>query len=159
MATGQIIEPGLNYQQEGQSDDEQGEVAAWCFKRLQRDSELIRNLHRLSGRGPKLVQDATGIMKAAQTTRDNILYQEFLGDILHHCGRGVTLLCAASLGKQRVTRMKTPHRDSFVAFLKNNFSTLHHPILDTLATAYGIPSANGQFEAFLLMEKAKVQQM
>lgn len=142
MATGQIIESRLNYQQEGQPDDKQGEVAA-CCKKLQGDSERIRTLDRLSGRGPKLVQDAAGIMKAPQTSRENIVYQEFLGDILHHCGRGITLLCAASLGKQRVTRMNDKDRISFVGFLKNNLSSFHHPILDTLATAYEIPSANG----------------
>ena len=138
MATGHIIESRLNTQ-DGFPD---GEVAA-CCKKLQIDSERIKTLGRLWGRGPKLVQDAASILKALQTSRQNIIYQEFLGDILHHCGRGITLLCAASLGKQRVTRMGEKDRISFVGVLKNSLSRFYHPILDTLATAYEISSANG----------------
>ena len=98
MATDQIIETGLNYQQGGQSDDIQGAVTA-CRKKLEHVNNQIRTLGRLSGRGPKLVKDAVGIMTATEQSRENNVYQEFLGDIAHHCGSGMTLLCAAGLGK------------------------------------------------------------
>lgn len=143
MPNGQrVFESGLEEREERRSDHRRDGIAACCEK-LHKDTESIRILERLSGRGPALVEDANSILAASHTARDSKVYQSFLHDVLRHCDRGLTLLCAASLGKQRVVHLTEKDRTSLVGYLKDNKAGLHHVALESLATTYQIPSVDG----------------
>ena len=104
----------------------------------------------MSGRGPKLVDDAVQTLMTLPTTRDSKIYQLFLHDILRHSGSGLLVLCAASLGKQRVVHLAENDRVGLVSYIKDNKANLHCPALELLAQEYKIPSVNGLYNAFLL---------
>lgn len=131
------MDPGLESQQ---TSDERDGVARTC-KLLHATMKRMRTRDRLSGRSPRLVREAVDIMKTPQTGRDNIVYQEFLCDVLHNCGRGVTLLCAASLGKFRVVRLQEKDKIGLIDHLKDNLINFQHSLLEALAKAHEIPSA------------------
>jgi len=114
-----------------------------CCEKLCKDSGAIKILERLSGRGPKLVDDAVQTLISSQTTRDSKVYQLFLHDILRHSSSGLLVLCAASLGKQRVVHLAEDDRIGLVSYIKDNKANLHCPALEILAQNYQIPSANG----------------
>ena len=44
------------------------------------------------------------------------MYRSFLRNVLRPCGRGLALLCAASLGKQRVVHLTEKNRTSLVGY-------------------------------------------
>ncbi|KIV94115.1 hypothetical protein PV10_05268 [Exophiala mesophila] len=131
------MDPGLDSQQ---TSDESDEVAKTC-KLLHATMKRMRTRDRLSGRSPRLVREAVDILKTPQTGRDNLVYQEFLCDVLHNCGRGVTLLCAASLGKFRVVRLQEKDKIGLIDHLKDNLINFQHSFLEALAKAHEIPSA------------------
>lgn len=121
-----------------------------CREKLCKDSGAIKILDRLSGRGPKFVDDAVQTLMTLPTTRDSKIYQLFLHDILRHSGSGLLVLCAASLGKQRVVHLAENDRVGLVSYIKDNKANLHCPALELLAEEYQIPSVNGLYNAFLL---------
>ena len=84
-----------------------------------------------------------------QTNRDSKIYQLFLYDILRHSGSGLVVLCAASLGKQRVVHLSEDERVGLVSYIKNNKANLHFPALELLAQEYQIPPVNGLYDTFL----------
>ncbi|KIV94118.1 hypothetical protein, variant 3 [Exophiala mesophila] len=140
------MDPGLDSQQ---TSDESDEVAKTC-KLLHATMKRMRTRDRLSGRSPRLVREAVDILKTPQTGRDNLVYQEFLCDVLHNCGRGVTLLCAASLGKFRVVRLQEKDKIGLIDHLKDNLINFQHSFLEALAKAHEIPSAYGQLELIFI---------
>ena len=71
-----------------------------CGKKLHVCAKTFEILGRLDDRAAKHVGIAVNIMKSSQSVRAFKLYQQFLYDVLRHCGPGLVLLCAASLGKQ-----------------------------------------------------------
>lgn len=121
-----------------------------CCEKLRKDSGTIKVLERLSGRGPKLVDDAVKTLTTTQTSRDSKIYQLFLHDILRHSGSGLVVLCAASLGKQRVVHLAEADKIGLVSFIKDNQTNLHCPALELLAEDYQVPSVNGLHNTFML---------
>lgn len=121
-----------------------------CREKLRKDSGAIKILERLSGRGPKLVDDAVEILARPQATRDSKVYQLFLHDILRHAGPGMVVLCAASLGKQRVVHLAEDDRIGIVSYVKENRANLHCPSLELLAEEYRVPFMNGLYDTVLL---------
>lgn len=129
------------------------EGIAICEKKLQESSATIKVLERLSGRGPALVNHAVTILTALQTTHEARVYQSFLCDILRHGGPGFVVLCAASLGKQRVVHLSEKERTTIVGYVKDDQAGLYHPALDVLATTYKVPSADGLLKLSILIDK------
>jgi hypothetical protein len=114
-----------------------------CADKLRRTVEIIKTLERLETRGPGLVNTAVQVLETKQTSRDSKIYQAFLRDILHHCGPGTTLLCAAGLGKQRIISLNAPERTELVQYIKSHKTALESPILDKLALEYKIGNDSG----------------
>jgi hypothetical protein len=114
-----------------------------CREKLLEDAAATKILERLTGRGPTLVDDAVDILVTSKTTRDAKVYQLFLYDILRHSGPGIVVLCAASLGKQRVVHLAEKDRTGLVGWIRDNKAELHSLALDSLAEEYQIPSLNG----------------
>lgn len=110
-----------------------------CSEKLRKSTANLKILGRLDDRAVGLAVAAVETLTTEQTSRGSKTYQTFLGDILHHCGRGLVLLCAASLGKQKVVSLNFQDRIGLVHYLKSNKSAFEHPILDSLATEYQIP--------------------
>ncbi|KAH6701338.1 hypothetical protein BKA61DRAFT_433875, partial [Leptodontidium sp. MPI-SDFR-AT-0119] len=110
-----------------------------CFERLAEVVGTIRILERLSDRGAKHVDTAVDILTTSQTTRESKVYQTFLHDILRQAGRGLVVLCAASLGKQRVVQLSESDRAGLVRHVKDNKAVLHCPLLESLAGDFQVP--------------------
>lgn len=121
-----------------------------CCKKLRKDSGTIKVLGRLSGRGPKLVDDGVRTLTTNETSRDAKVYQLFLHDIFRHSGSGLVVLCAASLGKQWVVHLAEDDRIGLVSFIKDNKTNLHCTVLELLAEEYQVPSVNGLHNPFVL---------
>lgn len=140
------LQPSLEYElpvpKAGKSHDKKGGISE-CRQKVLKDAQKIINLERLSGRGPSLVHNAIGILKASQTDRDSKVYQLFLHDVLRLCGSRLFLLCASSLGKQRVLHLAADDRTSLVGYLRDNTDKLLSPALETLAEEYKVPTVNG----------------
>ncbi|OCK74894.1 hypothetical protein K432DRAFT_386533 [Lepidopterella palustris CBS 459.81] len=109
-----------------------------CSEKLRKNAGNLKILGRLDDRATRLAVDAVTILKTEQTNRASKIYQTFLGDILRHCGRGLVLLCATSLGKQRVNSLNNQDRVGLVNYLTINKTALESPILDSLAEKYQI---------------------
>jgi len=111
-------------------------------EKLQKTASSVRILGRLDVRDDKLVKSAVEIMTTTQTIRGSKVYQVFLQDILRHCGSALTLLCAASFGKQRIIALNGQDRTALVHYVKCNKTSLSSPALDCLAGEYAIPAEN-----------------
>jgi hypothetical protein len=107
--------------------------------------QIIKHLGRLENRQARLVESAASILKTGPTTSSARVYREFLIDVTRLCGRGLALLCAASLGKNKVATLTTQMRASFVGYVQSRKEFLNTPILDTLAAQYELPSNNSMF--------------
>ncbi len=93
---------------------------------------MIKILKHLTRRGSTHVNHAINILTASQTSRESIVYQLFLRDILRYYGLRLVVLYAASLGKQRVVHLTKKDRTGLVGYLKNNKSNLYYPALESL---------------------------
>lgn len=103
-----------------------------CAEKLSKSAKNIKILERLGGKEAKLVASAVDALKAEQTSRDGKLYQAFLNDI-YQCSRSLVVLCAASLGRQRVISMNSKERIALVQYFKSNQEALNSPGLDSIA--------------------------
>ena len=126
----------------GKPHDKLGEVDG-CWKKLQEDAEATKILERLTGRGPTHLNSAVDILVTSTTNREAKVYQLFLYDVLRLSGPGMVVLCAASLGKQRVVHLAEKDRTSLVGRIRANKTKLHSLALDSIADEYQIPSLNG----------------
>ena len=99
------LEAELEKRQLQKSTHQPGEVDA-CDKKLHDCARAFEILGRLDDRASKHVDIAVNVMKSSQSVRAFKLHQQFLYDVLWHCGPGLVLLCAASLGKQRVANLR-----------------------------------------------------
>ncbi|KAI9891860.1 MAG: hypothetical protein M1814_002245 [Vezdaea aestivalis] len=113
-----------------------------CSNKLLKDVKRLKVLERLGDRDCKMVKNAVDILSTSQTSREQRVYQEFLHDILHHSNRGLLLLCAASLGKQRVTELTVDDRLNLVLYVKKNQALLDCPVLEHLADFHQVPTQN-----------------
>ncbi len=114
-----------------------------CCEKIQKSVASLKVLERLDDRATKLITAAVETMTTQQTVHASKVYQMFLHDILRHCGRGLVLLCAASLGRQRVIKLNSRDRTQLVHYIKNHKTTLDSSTLDSLATNFEIPHDNG----------------
>lgn len=114
-----------------------------CKEKLRKSSGDFKILGRLDNRAAGLAVAAVETLATKQTNRGSEIYQTFLGDILRHCGRGLVLLCAASLGKQRVVSLNSRDRIELVRYLKSSKTAFESPVLDLLAEEYQIPGEDG----------------
>ncbi len=84
-----------------------------------------------------MMQSTVAVKSVAKILEDAKVYQLFLHDILRHSGSGLVVLCAASLGKQRVVHLAENDRIGLVSFTKDNKTNLHCPALELLDTTAG----------------------
>jgi len=120
-----------------------------AVKKLCKDSGAVKVLERLSGRGPKFVDDAVEILTKSQASRDSKVNQLFLYDILRHAGPGMVVLCAASRRKQRVMHLAEKDRISLVNYIEAHSPNLQCPSFEHFAEEYSVPSVNGFYNAVL----------
>ena len=114
-----------------------------CENKLQKSLQNFKILGRLDARAAKSVQLAVSILTNEQTVRGSKVYQDFLNDIICHCGRGLALLCAASFGKHNIIGMNAQSRTSLVHHLKSKKASLSSPALDSLAIRYKLLPETG----------------
>ena len=124
-------------------------------EKLHKSARSIRVLGRLDIRDEKLVRAGIEIMTTTQKIRGSKVYQEFLQDILRHCGAALVLLCSASLGKHRIISLNTQDRTALVHYVKGNKAFLSFSALELLAGEYKIPCENSKLYRWLYMCKAK----
>ncbi|KAJ9648668.1 hypothetical protein H2198_010970 [Neophaeococcomyces mojaviensis] len=108
----------------------QPSVLTECSDKLQKTAGNVKILGRLSEKETALVGAAIEILQTNQTNRDSKIYQIFLSDIVRLCGHAVALLCAASLGKQKIASLNAQQRVQLVEHIKNNQSNLNFTILE-----------------------------
>jgi hypothetical protein len=133
-----------------QKSPHQSEEADVCGKKLHDCAKTFEILGRLDDRASKHVDIAVNIMKSSQSVRAFKLYQQFLYDVLRHCGSGLVLLCAASLGKQRVANLTITERVSLLDYVKAKNTSLDSPNLRKLANEHQIPTLNSAHNIFYL---------
>ncbi|PYI03594.1 hypothetical protein BO78DRAFT_194054 [Aspergillus sclerotiicarbonarius CBS 121057] len=117
-----------------------GTDAAKAIKKIRDNFRMIKVTKRVEDTARPLVQNAIGAVTGpAFTNPGSRRYQLFFIDILRLRKRGVFVLCAASLGKEKVRNMKMDERVEFLDFLEKNISTFESDVLDNLATVFGVP--------------------
>lgn len=104
-----------------------------CIEKLQSCIKDWKILQRLNKKQTDLVHAASDALTIEQSTRDGALYQTFLRDVHRTCNRTLVLLCAASLGKQRIISLNTRDRTDLLQHLKLTQNALVVPALDPLA--------------------------
>lgn len=115
-----------------------------CCTKLQKSLTNLKILGRFDSRDTQSVKLAAATLGTTQENRNSKVYQVFLSDILRHCGRGLAMLCAASIGKYKMVALNTQDRTSFVYYIKNNKARLDSPILDILAVEFDFPDETGK---------------
>ena len=104
-----------------------------CCSKLEKSAADLKILGRLDIKDPKPILVAVDTLRKAQTIRASKVYQLFLTDIIRNCNRGLALLCAASVGKQRIVALNAKERTILVRHIKSNMASLDSPVLDQLA--------------------------
>ena len=115
-----------------------------CSSKIEKSATDLKILGRLDIKNSRPISVAVDILKTAQTNRASKIYQLFLTDIIRNCNRGLALLCAASIGKQRIVALNTKERTILMRHIKINMASLDSPILDPLAANYGLPVEAGK---------------
>lgn len=123
-----------------------------CQDKLRNDAKIIKILERIDDRRAKHITDAVQMLQHPQTARDAQIYAQFLKDIIRHASPGHAALCAASLGKQRVSRLKEYKRADVVQFVKENKEGLSCKALTSLAEEYRIGSFSALIDSATLYE-------
>ena len=111
-----------------------------CQDRLRKDAKIIKIVERIDTRRAKYISDAVRILQHPQAARDAQIYAQFLKDIIRLASPGHAVLCAASLGQQRLSHLKEHERADVVQFVKENKEGLSCEVLTSLAEEYGIGS-------------------
>lgn len=90
----------------------------------------------------KGIKTAVDVLKTDEPSRRPKLYKEFLHSVLDNCGPSFVLLCAAALGKTKVTSMRATERFSLIQRMTVNKddTEVNHPFLATLANQYQVPT-------------------
>jgi hypothetical protein len=111
-----------------------------CIEKLQTSMNTLKVVQRLD-EPANLISAAAETLKTDRTNRREKIYKQFLDDVRQQCGAGLVVLSSSSLGKRRIVELKNSERISLLGYLKSNFNSFKHPILDTLAVTYGIVDA------------------
>lgn len=115
------------------------EIEGYCDS-LRKGFDKLKVLERLDDKAAEHVKAAAKILTTPQTIRSYKVYETFLHDVLRHCGPELVLLCAACLGKPKVSSLKTEERIILLDHVKTKRFSYVSPILGRLATEYGIHS-------------------
>lgn len=107
--------------------------------RLQNCAERIKITHILNNQQAANVKTAVEIMTTNQTTRFEKIYQDVLNDISRLCGPEVVLLCAAALGKHKISHLNQDDRARLLDYLTKKNSTLLVDRLKVLVNNYKVP--------------------
>lgn len=107
--------------------------------RLQNCAERIKITHILNNQQAANVKTAVEIMTTNQTTRFEKIYQDVLNDISRLCGPEVVLLCAAALGKHKISHLNQDDRAHLLDYLTKQNSTLPVDRLKVLVNNYKVP--------------------
>jgi hypothetical protein len=108
-------------------------------KRIHKLSEDIRVLGRLTETKSTLASAAIRMMDTPQTERPFKVYQEFLCDVRRTAGWPMVVLSSASLGKDKVIRLKAELRTILVGYIARHARSLESPGLLALTVAFGVP--------------------
>ncbi|QSS66014.1 hypothetical protein I7I51_06865 [Histoplasma capsulatum] len=114
-------------------------------ERLQAHAKTLHAIRRLEPRAANLLSAAVKIMTTEQTISAFKKYYSFLYDILRTCGQsgqGLVVLCAVSLGKNRVVSLSEEKRTMLVNWIAENQGSLYSPALSTLAAEFSVPNLN-----------------
>jgi hypothetical protein len=109
-----------------------------CLGKLQKTIEKWKIIERLDKKETDLVGAARTALTVLQPTRDGKIYQNFLQDVHRQCNRNSVMLCAASLGKQRITALNNQDRVDLLRYLKLTRNALDLPSL-TLVAEHELP--------------------
>lgn len=110
-----------------------------CHEKLRKTAKMLNITDRLDDQSSKHVDTAVEILTKPQTNRAFKVYQEFLYDVLRHSSPGLVMLCAAGLGKQRITSMTAEDRVSLLNVVKEGKDSLSSSTLEVLAKDHEIP--------------------
>lgn len=124
----------------------------WWQGKLRNDAKIIKILERIDSRKVKLISDAAQILQHPEASRDSRIYAYFLKDVIRHASPCHAILCATSLGKQRVSHMNEQERADIVQFVKENIEPLSCKVLTSLAEEYGIRRCNALSDTPTLCE-------
>ncbi|KMP02024.1 hypothetical protein CIRG_02163 [Coccidioides immitis RMSCC 2394] len=126
--------------------DDLSNAVTECIGKFQKTLANLQILGRLDEKASQLVVAAVNALKLRPSNRDSSVYRTFLTDILRCCCRGFVVLCAASIGKQRVVTMNNDDRTRLVHYLKTHKSIFECPLLDILATTYHVPDYSSEVD-------------
>lgn len=117
-----------------------------CLLRLRKDADLIKKRGRLD---EKSLDTATGLLSLMTADnhkdRNSKVSQQFLTDVLVHCGPECTFLCAISLGKHKIANIREEERASLLQLLKLEKVSLSIEPFTSFAKTYGIFKLSGRF--------------
>ncbi len=119
------------------------EIDGYCDG-LRKGFDKIKVLERLDDKAAEHVKTAVKILTTPQTIRSFKVYETFLHDILCHCGPELVLLCAACLGKPKISSLKTEHRIALLEHVKTKRLLYISPSLGRLTTKYGVYSLHSE---------------
>lgn len=108
-----------------------------CIEKLQATMYNLSVLNRLDV-PTGLAAAAAETLKNERTDRREKVYRQFLVDVQQQCGGGAVVLCSSSLGKRRIVELKNSERIFLLGYLKGNYNSFKHAILDNLAASHGI---------------------
>lgn len=117
---------------------------------LRKCADGINTFEELNDTQAKQVKIAVNIMTSSQTTRFEKTYQDILNDISRVCGPELVLLCAAALGKRKISHLNKLDRLHLLDHLKKE-SKLKVSRLAALVDIYKIPSRTHRIWYMLLL--------
>lgn len=125
-------------QKQGRPDKSKG-FEAHC-ERLQTCAAQIKIRQTLNKQqAVDNVRTAVTIMTTNQTTRFEKIYQDILNDISRLFGPELVLLCAAALGKHKISHLNEDDRARLLNYLREQNSRLNVNGLTALADVYKVP--------------------
>ena len=118
-----------------------------CLLRIRKDAELIKICGRLDERSAGAASDLHSVMHTVQTDRNRKVYQQFLNDVLQHCGPECTLLCGVSLGRHKIANLRRDERASLLKHLKKECRVFSVEPITSLSKASRLGKFEGKFRS------------
>jgi hypothetical protein len=140
------LEAEFEKRQLSKAVNQPNDIDGYCDS-LRKGASKIKVLERLDDKAAEHVNTAVEILISPQTIRSFKVYQDFLHDVLRHYGPELVLLCAACLGKPKITSLKMEDRVSLLDHVKVKKLSYAFPVLAQLATEYEIPSLNSELNS------------
>lgn len=102
----------MKRQRHHERTSDQPDKVGRCCQRQHNTARKLSIRERLDDKATKQVDDAVEVSTTLPTSSSSSIYQTFLYDFLRHCGTGLVLLCAASLGEKRIVVLSLKERVS-----------------------------------------------